>query len=109
MISFQAGTSEEKLMEVGLDAGAHDVRSNDNGTLEVHTTLETFGSVQDALKAAGLEPQRAEMTMLPSTEVDLDLEGAQTLLKLTEHLEELDDVQNVYTNGNISDEIAAQL
>ncbi len=109
VISFPAGTSEELLMEITLDAGAHDVVSYEGGGVEVHTTLETFGSVLDALKAKQLEPERAEMTMLPSTEVDLDLDGAESLLKLTEHLEELDDVQNVYTNGNISDEIAAQL
>ncbi len=109
VITFPAGSSEEQLMEVTLEAGAHDVVSYEDGSIEVHTTLETFGAVLDALKEKGLEPQRAEMTMLPSTEVDLDLDGAESLLKLTEHLEELDDVQNVYTNGNISDEIAAQL
>ncbi|MFN3161969.1 MAG: YebC/PmpR family DNA-binding transcriptional regulator [Pseudohongiellaceae bacterium] len=109
VITFPVGTSEEKLMEVALEAGAHDVRTNDDGSLEVHTTLDSFGAVQDALKGAGLEQERAEMTMLPATEVDLDLDGAECLLKLTEHLEDLDDVQNVYTNGNISDEIAAQL
>jgi YebC/PmpR family DNA-binding regulatory protein len=109
VISFPAGSDEEALMEVTLEAGAHDVVSNDDGSIEVHTTLETFGAVQDALKEKGLNPERAEMTMLPSTEVDLDLEGAESLLKLTEHLEDLDDVQNVYSNANISDEIAAKL
>lgn len=109
VIVFPAGSDEEKLMEVSLEAGAHDVITNDDGSIEVHTTLETFGAVQDALKASELTPERAEMTMLPSTEVDLDLDGAQSLLKLTDHLEDLDDVQNVYSNGNISDEIAAQL
>lgn len=109
VISFPVGVDEEALMEVALEAGAHDVVTNDDGSIEVHTTLETFGAVQDALKASNLQPERAEMTMLPATEVDLDLEGAQSLLKLTDHLEDLDDVQNVYSNGNISDDIAAQL
>lgn len=109
VISFASGVDEEALMEVALEAGAHDVITNDDGSIEVHTTLETFGAVQDALKASDLLAERAEMTMLPSTEVDLDLEGAQSLLKLTDHLEDLDDVQNVYSNGNISDDIAAQL
>lgn len=109
VISFASGVDEEALMEVALEAGAHDVITNDDGSIEVHTTLETFGAVQDALKASDLQAERAEMTMLPSTEVDLDLEGAQSLLKLTDHLEDLDDVQNVYSNGNISDDIAAQL
>lgn len=109
VISFPAGTDEEALMDSALEAGAHDIVTNDDGSMEVHTSLENFGSVQDALKAKNLSAERAEVTMLPSTEVDLDLDGAESLLKLTEHLEDLDDVQNVYTNGNISDEIAAQL
>jgi transcriptional/translational regulatory protein YebC/TACO1 len=61
------------------------------------------------LKAAGLEPDQADMTMIASTEVELDLDGAEKMLKLVEHLEDLDDVQNVYSNANISDEIAEQL
>ncbi len=109
VIAFPAGSDEETIMETALEAGAHDVVNNDDGSIEVHTTLETFGQVQDALKAAGLQAERAEMTMLASTEVDLDLEGAEKLLKLTEHMEDLDDVQNVYSNANISDEVAAQL
>ncbi|MEQ8952964.1 MAG: YebC/PmpR family DNA-binding transcriptional regulator, partial [Gammaproteobacteria bacterium] len=109
IISFAAGVNEEKLLEAALEAGAHDVVNHDDGSVAVHTTLETFGAVQDALTDAGLEWERAEMTMLPSTEVELDLEGAETLLKLTEHLEDLDDVQNVYSNAHISDEIGEQL
>ena len=109
IIYFAAGVDEETLMEVALEAGAHDVISNDDGSFEVHTSLEVFGAVQDALRERQLEPERAEMTMLPSTEVELDLATAESLLKLTEHLEDLDDVQNVYSNGNISDDIAAQL
>jgi YebC/PmpR family DNA-binding regulatory protein len=109
VISFPAGSDEEQIMELGLEAGAHDIVSNDDGSIDVMTTLETFGTVQDALKSAGMEPQRSEMTMLASTEVDLDLGGAETLLKLIDHLEDLDDVQDVYHNANISDEIAAQL
>jgi transcriptional/translational regulatory protein YebC/TACO1 len=83
--------------------------SNEDGSIEVRTTLETFGPTQDALKAAGLEPEQADMTMIASTEVELDLDGAEKMLKLVEHLEDLDDVQNVYSNANISDEIAEQL
>lgn len=109
IITFAAGTSEEKLMEAALEAGAHDIITNDDGSIEVRTTLETFGAVQDGLKQDGLEWKRAEMTMLASTEIDLDLEGAQSLFKLVDHLDDLDDVQNVYSNANISDEIADQL
>lgn len=109
VISFPVGNDEEIIMEVGLDAGAHDVISNDDGSIEVMTTLETFGAVQDAFKSKALEPASAEMTMLASTEAELDLSGAETLLKLVDHMEELDDVQNVYSNAKISDDIASQL
>lgn len=109
IIGFASGSDEEQIMELALEAGAHDVVSNDDGSIDVMTTLETFGVVQDALTASGLKPETAEMTMLASTEADLDLSGAETLLKLIEHLEDLDDVQNVYSNANISAEIASQL
>ena len=109
VVNFVAGNDEEQIMEAALEAGAHDVVINDDGSIDVLTTLETFGAVQDGFKDSGLQPGRAEMTMLTSTEVDLDLDGALTLLKLVEHLEDLDDVQNVYSNANISDEIITQI
>ena len=109
VISFPVDSDEEQILELALDTGAHDVVTNADGSIDVLTTLETFGGVQDGLISAGLKPEGAEMTMLASTEVDLDLEGAQSLLKLVEHLEDLDDVQNVYSNANISDVVAAQL
>ena len=109
LISFQAGSDEEKILDIALEAGAHDVVTNDDGTIDVMTTLESFGTVKDALTEAGLESVNAEVTMLASNETDLDLDGAQSLLKLVDHLEDLDDVQNVYTNANISDEVMNQL
>ena len=109
VLNFASGADEEAIIESALDAGAHDVVSNEDGSIEVRTTLETFGPTQDGLKAAGLEPEQADMTMIASTEVELDLDGAEKMLKLVEHLEDLDDVQNVYSNANISDEIAEQL
>lgn len=109
IISFPEGSSEEKLMEVALDAGAHDIVTNEDGSIDVMTTLETFGKVQDALAAAELTPKSAEMTMLASTVAELDLSSAETLIKMIDLMEELDDVQNVYHNADISDEIAAQL
>ena len=109
IISFPAGCSEEKIMEVALDAGAHDIVTNEDSSIDVMTTLETFGAVQDALNGAGIKANSAEMTMLASTEADLDLNSAETLVHLIDLMEDLDDVQNVYHNANISDEIAAQL
>ncbi len=108
IISFPVNNNEEQIMEVALDAGAHDIVSNEH-SIEVMTTLETFGTVQDALTVAELIPHSAEMTMLASTEVELDLNFAETLLKMIDLMDELDDVQNVYHNANISDEVAAQL
>ena len=96
-------------MELALEAGAHDVISYDDGSFEVRTALDTFGTTQDALNASDLRPESAEMTMIASNEVELDLEGAEKLLKLVEHLEDLDDVQNVYSNADISDDTASQL
>ncbi len=109
IISLPATTDEEQIMEVALEAGAEDIVINDDNSIDVMTKLETFGAVQDALAANKLAVNAAEMTMLATTEVDLDLATAETLLKLVEHMEELDDVQNVYSNANISDDVAAQL
>ena len=109
IISFPAGSSEEKIMEIALDAGAHDIVTNEDSSIDVMTTLETFGAVKDALNSAGFETNSAEMTMLASTEADLDLSSAEILVQLIDLMEDLDDVQNVYHNANISDEIAAQL
>lgn len=109
VLSFAAGADEEMIMDLALEAGAHDVVSHDDNTIEVRTTLESFGPTQDALTASDLSPESAEMTMIASTEVELDLAGAEKLLKLVEHLEDLDDVQNVYSNASISDDIASQL
>ena len=109
VLSFSGGADEETILEVALEAGAHDVVINDDCSIEVRTTLESFGPMQDALNASDLGPESAEMTMIASTEIELDLEGAEKLLKLIEHLEDLDDVQNVYSNANISDDIASQL
>jgi YebC/PmpR family DNA-binding regulatory protein len=109
LINFVAGSDEEKIMETAIDAGAHDVVMNDDGSIDVMTTLETFGAVKDSLMANALEPVNAEVTMLASTEIDLDLDGAQKLLKLVDHLEDLDDVQNVYSNASIADAVASQL
>ena len=110
VISFAKGVDEETLMEVALDAGAHDiVNNNDDGSVDVHTRFENFGAVKDALDAAGLVPENAEVTMLASTLVDLDVEGADSLIRLVDSLEDLDDVQNVYFNANIPDDVMQQL
>ena len=109
LITFPTESNEERIIELALESGAHDVLNNEDGSIDVLTTLENFGIVQDGLKAGALEAVRVEVIMLASTEVDLGLNDARILLQLLEHLEDLEDVQNVYSNANISEEVAAQL
>ncbi len=109
VISFPAASDEEKIMEVALEVGADDVVSHDDGTIDVITSEESFIDIKSALVAAGLEPEHAEVIMKASTTVKLDVDGAQKMLALIDMLEELDDVQNVYSNVEISDEVMAQL
>jgi len=108
-LSLAPGADEDAVLEVVLEAGAEDVVSQSDGSVEITTAIESFGAVRDALENAGFELASSTMTMVASTEVELDLEAAQTLLRLIEHLEDLDDVQNVYSNASISDEVMGQL
>ncbi|MBF0627023.1 MAG: YebC/PmpR family DNA-binding transcriptional regulator [Magnetococcales bacterium] len=107
-IVFQ-GANEEKLMEAALEAGAEDMIATD-GTCEVITTPEEFESVRDALAAAGFaNPESAEVTWRPQNTVTLDEKSATTMLKLLDMLEDNDDVQKVYANFDIPDEIMERL
>lgn len=104
-IFFEPGVEEDKLMEAALEAGAEDVEENDDGSYLVITAPDrSFGDVVDALREAGLEPVDSEVTMSPSTRADMDADTAETVAKMIDHLEDLDDVQNVYTNANWPDE-----
>ncbi|PKF51226.1 YebC/PmpR family DNA-binding transcriptional regulator [Enterovibrio nigricans] len=109
VISYAPGLDEDAVMEAALEGGADDVETNDDGSIDVYTTPADFGSVKDALDAAGFEAQNAEVTLVPSTKADLDETSAPKLLRLIDALEDLDDVQEVYHNGDISDEVAATL
>ncbi len=109
VLSYPPGVDEDQLMEAALEAGAEDVVSNDDGSIDVLTTPEDFGRVKDALVAAGLEPESAEVTMRASTTVSLDEDDARTMLKLLDMLEDLDDVQRVYSNADISEQVLAKL
>lgn len=108
-IFFNKGSDEERVLEVALEAGAIDMQVHSDGALEVVTAPEQFGMVKDALAKAGLEIESSEVAMVASTEAELDLEAAEVLLKLVDHLEDLDDVQNVYSNASISDAVMSQL
>ena len=100
---------EDALMEAAIEAGADDVQTQDDGSFEIYTAWEELGSVRDALEQAGFKIDEAEVTMIPSTTAELDVETAPKLMRLVDMLEDCDDVQNVYHNGDMSDEVAATL
>ena len=102
-IVFAPGSDEDRVMEAAIDAGADDVVTNDDGSIEVITSAHDFIAVKDALAKAGLKPEFAEVTMKPLTEVDMRGEDAQRMQKLLDALESLDDVQDVYTSAAIDD------
>lgn len=102
-------TSEEAILEPALEAGAEDIVDNGDGTVDVYCAWEEFNQVKDALAALGLVASESDISQVPTTTVELTLETAPTLLKLIDALEDCDDVQNVYHNGDISDEVAAAL
>ena len=108
-LSFPPGTDEDRLMEAALETGAEDVIANDDGSFEVITSPEGFGGIHDGIVAGGLEPEQAEVTMRPSTNASLDAENARRIVKLLDTLEDLDDVQQVYSNADIPDEVLAGL
>ena len=101
---FAPGTDEDKLMEVGLEAGAQDILSNDDGSLEGITEPGDFIAVKTALEAAGLKAEVAEITMKPQNELELTGDDAVKMQKILDALENVDDVQQVYTNAVIDEE-----
>jgi len=109
VISYPSGSDEDQVMEAALEAGAEDVVNNDDGSFDVLTDPDEFIVVKEALVAAGLAPEEAEVTMRAANNSALELEDAQKMVKLLDMLEELDDVQNVYSNADISEEVMAQL
>jgi YebC/PmpR family DNA-binding regulatory protein len=109
IISFAPGSDEDAIMEAALEAGAEDVMTNEDGSIDVWTTPEEFNHVNAAMKTVGLEAESAEITMQAATEVQLELEDAEKVIRLVDMLEDLDDVQNVYTNADFSEEVLAKL
>jgi len=97
---FAPGTNEELLLELALDAGADDVITHADGSLEVTTAPFEFTKIREILESAGLKPELAEVSMRPETDVDLDTNQSEAMQKLLDALENLDDVQSVYTNAN---------
>jgi transcriptional/translational regulatory protein YebC/TACO1 len=100
---FAPGTSEDAIMEAALEAGADDVLTHDDGAIEVLTPYTGFEAVKNALEAAGLTPELAEVTMRADNMIELTGSDAAKMQKLLDVLEDLDDTQNVFHNAAISD------
>jgi len=102
---FPHGVDEDALMEAALEAGAEDIDSDEEGGVEVLSAPEDFHSVITTLAGQGFEAESAEIAMIPQTSTDLDLNTAEKVVRLIDMLEDLDDVQNVYTNANFPEEL----
>lgn len=100
---FAPGTDEDKVMEVALEAGAEDVITDEDGAIEVLTTVADFEAVKNALEAAGLKPDVAEVTMRAENTIELSGEEGAKMQKLLDIIEDLDDVQDVFHNAVISE------
>jgi YebC/PmpR family DNA-binding regulatory protein len=109
LLSFAAGANEDAIMEAALEAGAEDIVSNDDGSVDVLTDPSDFETVNAALLARGMEADLAEITMRSDLSTSLEVDDAAKMIKLLDVLEDLDDVQNVYSNADISDAVMAQL
>jgi len=109
VISYAPGTDEDAIMEAALEVGAEDVVGNDDGSVDVYTTPEEFEDVRNGLVAAGHEPENAEITFEADTLSPVDKDGAEKVLRMVDFLEDLDDVQEVYTNADIPDDILQEL
>jgi YebC/PmpR family DNA-binding regulatory protein len=101
VLTFDSSATEEKLMEVALDAGAEDIRDLGGGSFDVVTDPSAFDAVKKACETAGLKPIEAGVEMVPQNEISLSGEEARKMLNLMEALEDHDDVQNVYANFDI--------
>jgi len=109
LLSYPAGSDEDRIMEAAIEAGAEDVVVDEDDSVEVLTNPAEFETVREAMRAAGLKPEHAELTMRASTSANLDADQASSMIRLLDALEDLDDVQNVYSNADISEEILESL
>ena len=105
LLSFSADNNEETILEIALEAGAEDVDSDESGIITVFTSFESFGNVLDAFRGMDITPEYAEVAMIPSTTCVCDVDSAEKVLHLIDALEDLDDVQNVYSNGDLPESV----
>jgi len=106
---FAAGSGEDTVVDAAIEAGAEDVVVDDDQSIEVLTEPADFEQVRDKMRELGLEPENAQITMRASTTAQLDVKEATSMIKLLDSLEDLDDVQEVYSNADISDDVLAQI
>jgi len=109
LISFQDEVDEDTIMESALEGGAEDIITNDDNSIDVITNPDNLVDVKETILAAGFIPENTEVTMRASTTSELDKKSAETMMKLLDALEDLDDVQKVYSNAEIPDNILAEL
>ena len=109
LISFQDKIDEDTIMESALEGGAEDIITNNDNSIDIITDPDNLVDVKEAILAAGFKPENTEVTMRASTTNELDKKGAETMMKLLDALEHLDDVQKVYSNAEIPDDILAEL
>lgn len=109
LLSYPAGSDEDAIMEAAIDAGAEDVLVDEDQSIEVLTDPTEYEAVRNTMRDAGFSPENDELTMRATTSAPLDLKAAGSMIKMLEMLEEIDDVQTVYSNADISEEILAQL
>ena len=108
-LSYAAGANEDVLMEAAIEAGAEDVVANEDGSFDIVTSPEDYEEVRDALRAVGLEPEDAGVTLRAVSSVTLDLAESARMVRLIEALEDLDDVQQVHSNAAIALDTLAEL
>jgi len=104
VLNFEPGTSEDEVMEVALEAGAEDIVTEEDGSIEVVVSPEAYADLVSAMEQAGLTPANSEVTMRASMEVELDVDSGQKILRFMDVLEDLDDTQAVYSNADIPEE-----
>jgi YebC/PmpR family DNA-binding regulatory protein len=109
ILSYPSGSDEDRIMEAALEAGAEDVVSYDDGSIDVLTQPDKFVDIKEAMLSAGLAHESSEVTMRAAKSMSLELDDAEKMVRLLDRLEDLDDVQNVYSNADISEEVLAQL
>jgi len=108
-LMFAAGSNEELVMEAAIDAGAEDVVTDADGSIEVLTSPGDFEQVRDVMFAAGIAAENAQVTMRASTSAELGVKEATSMIKMLDMLEDLDDVQEVYSNADISEDVLAKI